>query len=83
MQRGLNRRHTSFSKSIEMTAIFEPSDEGGYIVCVQEISGINKQGETIEKAKEKLADAVNLVFEEMQKRHFKKRFGLGFPYHYG
>jgi predicted RNase H-like HicB family nuclease len=30
---------------------------------VQEISGINTQGETIEEARENLADAVNLVFE--------------------
>ncbi|MCX6224715.1 MAG: type II toxin-antitoxin system HicB family antitoxin [Bacteroidia bacterium] len=33
---------------------------------VQEIPGINTQGETIEEAKENLADAVNLVFEEMR-----------------
>lgn len=50
-------------KNIEMTAVFEPSDEGGYIAYVQEISGINTQGETIEEARENLADAVNLVFE--------------------
>jgi len=53
-------------KNIEMTAVFEPCDEGGYIAYVQEISGINTQGETIEEARENLADAVNLVFEEMR-----------------
>lgn len=51
-------------RSIEMTAVFEPCDEGGYIY-VQEIPGINTQGETLDEAKENLADAVNLVFEEM------------------
>jgi len=49
-----------------MTAVFEPCDEGGFIAYVQEISGINTQGETLEEAKENLADAVNLVFEEMR-----------------
>ena len=49
-----------------MTAVFEPCDEGGFIAYVQEISGINTQGETLEEAKESLADAVNLVFEEMR-----------------
>ena len=53
-------------KNIEMTAVFEPCVEGGFIAYVQEIPGINTQGETIEEAKENLADAVNLVFEEMR-----------------
>jgi len=49
-------------KNIEMTAVFEPCDEGGFIAYVQEIPGINTQGETIEEARENLADAVNLIF---------------------
>lgn len=49
-------------KNIEMTAVFEPCVEGGYIAYVQEIPGINTQGETLEEAKENLTDAVNLVF---------------------
>jgi len=53
-------------KNIEMTAVFEPCDEGVFIAYVQEIPGINTQGETIEEAKENLADAVNMVFEEMR-----------------
>ena len=53
-------------KNIEMTAVFEPCKEGGFIAYIQEIQGINTQGETIEEAKENLADAVNLVFEEMR-----------------
>ena len=51
-------------KNIEMTAVFEPCDEGGFIAYVQEIPGLNTQGETIEEAKENLSDVVNLVFEE-------------------
>lgn len=51
---------------IEMTAAFEPCEEGGFIAYVQEISGINTQGETLEEAKANLAEAVNLVFEEMR-----------------
>ena len=52
---------------IKMTAIFEPCDEGGYIAYIEEIPGINSQGETIEEAKENLTDAVNLMFEERRK----------------
>ena len=53
-------------EKLVMTAVFEPCDEGGFMAYVQEIPGINTQGETIEEAKENLADAVNLVFEEMR-----------------
>jgi len=49
---------------IEMTAVFEPCDEGGYIAYIEEIPGINSQGETIEDAKENLSEAINLMFEE-------------------
>jgi predicted RNase H-like HicB family nuclease len=49
---------------IEMTAVFEPCDEGGYIAYIEEIPGINSQGETIEDAKENLTEAINLMFEE-------------------
>ena len=58
---------------IEMTAVFEPCEEGGFIAYVQELSGINTQGETLEEAKENLADAVNLVFEEMRATSKKSR----------
>ena len=52
-----------------MTAVFEPCDEGGFIAYVQEISGINTQGETLEEVKENLADAVNLVFGKFRKQN--------------
>jgi predicted RNase H-like HicB family nuclease len=58
-------------KNFEMTAVFEPCDEGGFIAYFQEIQGINTQGETIEEAKENLTDAVNLVFEEMRASNMK------------
>lgn len=60
-------------RNIEMTAVFEPCDEGGYIAYVQEIPGINTQGETLDEAKENLADAVNLVFEEMRATNRKDK----------
>ena len=56
-----------------MTAVFEPCEEGGFIAYVQELSGINTQGDTLEEAKENLADAVNLVFEEMRATSKKPR----------
>ena len=50
--------------NIEITAVFEPCDEGGYIAYIEEIPGINSQGETLEESKENLSEAINLMFEE-------------------
>ncbi|MGD9994159.1 MAG: type II toxin-antitoxin system HicB family antitoxin [Salinivirgaceae bacterium] len=60
-------------KNIELTAVFEPCSEGGFVAYIQEIQGINSQGETIEEAKENLADAVNLIFEEIRSKSFSNK----------
>ena len=60
-------------KDIELTAIFEPSKEGGFMAYIQEIQGINSQGETIEEAKENLSDAINLMFEELRQTGAKSK----------
>ena len=57
--------------TINLTAVYEPSDEGGFIAYIDEIQGINSQGETLEEAKDNLADAINLLFEEIRSEHSK------------
>ena len=52
--------------NIDLTMVFEPAQEGGYIAYVEEIPGINSQGESLEEAKENLTDAMNIVFEEFR-----------------
>ena len=59
-------------KDIQLTAVYEPCEEGGYIAYIKEIEGINTQGETLEEAKENLADAINLMFEE-NRNNYKVR----------
>ena len=58
-------------KNIEMTAVFELSADGGYIAYIEEIPGINSQGDTIEEAKENLTDAINLMFEERRSENVR------------
>jgi predicted RNase H-like HicB family nuclease len=60
-------------KNIELTAVFEPCNEGGYLAYIQEIQGINSQGETVEEAKENLSDAINLMFEELRQTGEKNK----------
>ena len=47
---------------MNLTAVFQKVPEG-YIAFVEEIPGANTQGETIEAARENVADAVTLVLE--------------------
>ncbi|MBC8146606.1 MAG: type II toxin-antitoxin system HicB family antitoxin [Bacteroidetes bacterium] len=49
--------------NLKLTAIFEPDEEGGYIAYIEEIPGVNSQGETLDEAKENILDALNLVME--------------------
>ena len=48
---------------MKFTAIYERAPEGGFIAYVAELPGANTQGETIEEARENLAEAVGLLVE--------------------
>jgi predicted RNase H-like HicB family nuclease len=51
------------AQTLTFTAVFEPAAEGGYIAFVEELPGANTQGETLEEARENLAEAVALILE--------------------
>ncbi len=48
---------------INLTAVFEEAIEGGYIAYIEEIAGVNSQGDTLDEAKINLLDALNLVID--------------------
>src|SRR5215813_4717357 len=49
--------------SMKLTAIFEPTEEGGYTCFVEEVPAAISQGETLEEAKANLLDALRLVLD--------------------
>ena len=49
--------------NLKLTAVFEAQNEGGYIGYVEEISGVNTQGETLEETRTNLIDALTLVLD--------------------
>ena len=49
--------------SIKLTAVFENAAEGGYIGYVEEMPGVNTQGETIDETKANLIDALDLYLD--------------------
>ena len=48
---------------LKLTTVFEEAQEGGYISFIEELPGVNSQGETMEEAKENLVEALHLVLE--------------------
>lgn len=45
-------------KILKYTAIFEPAEEGGYVVTVPALPGCATQGETFEEASAMIKDAI-------------------------
>lgn len=48
----------------EFTAIIEAAPEGGFWAICPEVLGANGQGETIEKTKVNLREAIELILED-------------------
>ena len=49
--------------SLKLTAVFEAAEEGGFIGSIEEIPGVNTQGETIEETKVNLLEALSLIVD--------------------
>jgi len=48
---------------MKLTAVFTPAPEGGFTAMVEEVPGAISEGETMEEARENLADALRMVLE--------------------
>jgi predicted RNase H-like HicB family nuclease len=48
---------------MQLTAVYMQVPEGGYVAFVEELSGANTQGSTIEEVRENLREAVLLIIE--------------------
>lgn len=45
------------------TAVFVEEPEGGYSAYIEEVPGVNTQGETLDEARENLQEALLMVLE--------------------
>jgi predicted RNase H-like HicB family nuclease len=48
---------------LKLTAVFQEAEEGGYVAFIEEIPGVNTQGDTLDEAKKNLLEALELVTE--------------------
>lgn len=53
-------------KILKYTAIFEPAEEGGYVVSVPALPGCATQGETFEDAVYMIKDAIELYLSVLK-----------------
>ncbi len=51
---------------LRYTAIFEPAEEGGFVVTVPKLPGLVTEGDTFEKATAMVKDAIRGYLEVMQ-----------------
>lgn len=65
-------------KELTFTAIYEPSEEGGYIAYIKELPGVNTQGETLDEAKANLREAFQLMYEDVTEESQQRLKGKEF-----
>jgi predicted RNase H-like HicB family nuclease len=58
---------------LKLTAVFEEAEEGGYIAFIEELPGVNTQGETLEESKANLLEALALVMESQRELSEKEQ----------
>lgn len=61
------RTTTVRSAQYEYRVIFEPADEGGYIVKVPALNGIATQGETLDEARAMAEDLIRGYLQSLRK----------------
>jgi antitoxin HicB len=49
------------------TALFEPAEEGGYVVFCPALPGLVTEGDTFEEAREHVTEAIEAYLESLQK----------------
>lgn len=61
---------------MQLTAIIEEAEEGGYVAYLAEMPNVLTQGETLQEVRENLLDALQLVLEtqrEIAEREVKEK----------
>jgi predicted RNase H-like HicB family nuclease len=55
------------AKEYSFTVLFEPAEEGGYVVTCPALPGLVTEGDTLEEAREMAKDAIRIYLESLQK----------------
>jgi len=55
-------------KVMKLTAVFEPVKEGGYVCWLEEMPGVQSQGDSLEDARANLLDALKVALDYLRER---------------
>ena len=55
------------TKEYSFTVLFEPAEEGGYVVTCPALPGVVTEGDTLEEARQMAQDAIRAYLESLQK----------------
>ena len=58
---------------LKLTAVFEEVEEGGFIAFIEELPGVNTQGDTLEESKTNLLEALDLVLQTQRELSEKEQ----------
>ena len=61
---------------MKLKVILEPSDEGGYTVCVPSLPGCISEGNTVEEALANIREAIELYLEPTEDDSIVEEGGL-------
>ena len=53
---------------MKLTAVFEPAEEGGYVCWLEEMPGVQSQGENLDEARANLIDALQLSLDYLREK---------------
>ncbi len=59
---------------LKLTAVFEEAEDGGYIAFIEELPGVNTQGDTLEESKANLLEALEMVLQSQREISEKELF---------
>jgi antitoxin HicB len=63
----MNRREVVTAHEYRYTVLFEPAEEGGYVVTCPSLPGLVTEGDTLEEARANAAEAIRGYLESLAK----------------
>ena len=60
-------KQSAKTREFAFTAVFEPAEEGGYVVSFPGIPDLMTEGETLDEARQMAADCLRCYLEALQK----------------
>ncbi len=67
MAQSIHRREALDITEYRYTVVFEPAEEGGFVVTVPALPGLVTEGDSLEEAREMAKDAIRGYLESLRK----------------